>query len=172
MDSDEATTLLPELLREVFPGRFRPARGGSVPDYPDAWLIEEDGALGFVKVARTQRPFIWIRVGAAVDIPLAEALAYFVACANKDLQAGRAYMRYGEHLALVAVDETVTTAPLSRQSHESVQDLVSRLDLSLDHARTLQYWILERYGGRPFSGDDWALLVPDLEETALEPRPR
>jgi hypothetical protein len=172
MDSDEATILLHELLGEVFAGRLRPASGRSVPDYPGAWLVEEDGALAFVKVASTESPFIWIRVGAAVDIPLVDALAYFVACANKDLQVGRAYMRYGDQVALVAVDECITTAPISRQSHESMQDVVTRLDFSLDHARTLQYWILQQYGGRPFSGDDWALLVPDVEEVALDPRPR
>ncbi|MDQ6804046.1 MAG: hypothetical protein M3065_03555 [Actinomycetota bacterium] len=171
MDSDEATTLLPELLREVYPGKSRPARGDSIPDYPDAWLLEEDGALGFVKIASPQSPFIWIRVGAAIDIPRVDELAYFVACANKDLQAGRAYMRYGDQVALVAVDESISTAPLSQQSPESMQDVVTRLDFTLDHARTLQYWILQRYGGRPFSGDDWALLVPDDEETVLSPRP-
>ena len=171
MDSNEATTLLGELLGEVFPGRIRPAGGRSVPDYPGAWLLEEDGALAFLKVASGEKPFIWIRVGAALDIPLVDALAYFVACANKDLRAGRAYLRYGDRVALVAVDECIATDPISRQSHESMQDVVTRLDFSLDHARTLQYWILGQYGGRPFSGDDWALLVPDLEEVALEPRP-
>jgi hypothetical protein len=171
MDADEVAGLVPELLGNFYQGKYRPAAGGAWPDYPGGWILEEDGAFCFIKTAGARMPFIWIRVGAAIDIPRDDALAYYVACANKDLQAGRAYMRYGEEHALVVVDESVSAAPISRQWAASVQEVLTRLDLCLEHARDLQHWILERFGGRPFTGDDWGLLTPDLEGTVLQKRP-
>jgi len=171
MDAEEVTALIPELLGDVYPGKYRPALGEEVPDYPGGWILEEDGAFCFMKAGGTRLPFIWIRVGAAIEIPRNDELAYYVACANKDLQAGRAYMRYGEQYALVVVDESVFAAPISRQFPATMQGVVTRLDFSLEHARDLQHWIFERFGGRPFAGDDWMHLVPDLEGTVLEKRP-
>lgn len=171
MDANEVAAWVPELLGDIYPGKHRPAVGEEIPDYPGGWILEEDGAFCFIKTAGTRLPFIWIRVGAAIEIPRDDALAYYVATANKDLQAGRAYMRYGEQYALVAVDESISASPLSRQSAASLQDVVTRIDLSLEHARDLQYWIFERFGGRPLAGDDWMHLTPDLEGTVLEKRP-
>jgi hypothetical protein len=48
---------------------------------------------------------------------------------------------------------------------------VTRLDCALGHAKNLQWAIFERFGGRRFEGEDWAMLVPDLEGTVLEARP-
>jgi hypothetical protein len=171
MDADQAAALIPELLEKVYPGKYRPATGEVIPDYPGGWLLEDDGAFCFLKAAGTRLPFIWIRVGVAIEIPRDDALAYYVATANKDLQAGRAYMRYGEEFALVVVDESIFAAPVSWQFPASVQGVVTRLDFSLEHARDLQHWIFKRFGGRRFAGDDWMHLAPDLEGTVLEKRP-
>ncbi|MGH2911747.1 MAG: hypothetical protein ACRDJ3_04650, partial [Solirubrobacteraceae bacterium] len=105
MDNEEAAALIPRLLGDLYPGQFRPATDDVMPDYPGGWILEDDGALCFMKVSRTKRPFIWIRVGAAVEIPRSDDLAFYVACANKDLVAGRAYLRYGDQFGLVAIDE-------------------------------------------------------------------
>ena len=171
MDSDQLAALIPELLGDVYPGRDRRAVGEDIPDYPGGWLLEDDGAFCFIKAGGTKLPFIWIRVGVAIEIPRDDALAYYVATVNKDLQAGRAYMRYGEQYALVVVDESIFAGAISRQFPPSLQAVVTRLDFSLEHARDLQYGIFERFGGRRFAGDDWMHLVPDLEGTVLERRP-
>jgi hypothetical protein len=59
-----------------------------------------------------------------------------------------------------------------------MQEVVTRLDFALEHARdlleharNLQWSIFQRFGGRPFASDEWYLLVPDLEGTVLEERP-
>jgi hypothetical protein len=77
-------------------------------------------------------------------------------------------MRYGEQYAFVVVDENIFAASISRQFTPSIQQVVTRLDFSLEHARDLQHSILQRFGGRPFAGDDWMHLTPDLEGTVLE----
>lgn len=171
MDVDETAELLPELLRDLYAGKYRPAGGGALPDYPGGWILEDAGAFCFIKTAHARRPFIWIRAGAAIEIPRSNDLAFFVACANKDLVAGRAYLRHGEQFALVAVDESISAVPISRAFSPSIQEVVTRLDFALQHARDLQWAIFERFGGREFSGDDWGNLVPDLEGTVLETRP-
>lgn len=171
MDRDEAEVLLPEMLGTVYAGKHRPATGAAMPDYPGGWLVEDDGVLAFLKIARTKKPLIWIRIGAALEIPTTSELAFYVACANKDLVAGRAYLRYGEQHAFVGVDESIFVEGISRAHVPSMQEVVTRLDFALDHARDLQWSILERFGGRPFADNEWYLLMPDLEGTALEKRP-
>ncbi|HTA34801.1 MAG TPA: hypothetical protein VK721_15375 [Solirubrobacteraceae bacterium] len=172
MDHDEAEALIPEMLGMLYEGKYRPATDAALfPEYPGGWLLEDDGALAFLKVSRTRKPFVWMRIGAAIEIPTSSELAFYVACANKDLVAGRAYLRYGEPHAFVAVDESVFTETISRVYPPTMQEVVTRLDFALEHARDLQWWILEKFGGRPFSNDDWYLLAPDLEGTALEKRP-
>ena len=109
-------------------------------------------------------------VGAAIEIPRGNEFAFYVACANKDLMAGRAYLRYGEEHALMALDENIPLSGISREFPPSLQDIVNRLYLVLEHARDLQYWVLERFGGRRFLGDEWFMLVPGLEGTVLEKR--
>jgi hypothetical protein len=52
-----------------------------------------------------------------------------------------------------------------------MQEVIRRFDFALEHARDLQYWIIEKFGGRPFAPDEWYLLAPDLEGTVLEKRP-
>ncbi len=51
-----------------------------------------------------------------------------------------------------------------------MQEVVTRLDFALEHARDLQWTILEKFRGRRFADDEWYLLVPDLEGTVLEKR--
>jgi hypothetical protein len=171
MDLDEAVALIPEMLGVLYAGKYGPATDAVVPDYPGGWVVEDDGVLAFLKVARTRQPFIWIRIGVALEIPTSSDLAFYVACANKDLVAGRAYLRYGDQHAFVGIDESISVEAISRAHQPSMQEVVTRLDVALEHARDLQWWISEKFGGRPFAGDEWYLLVPDLEGTVLEKRP-
>lgn len=171
MEFDEAGALIPEMLGTLYAGKYRAATDAVVPDYPGGWVVEDGGVLAFLKVARTRKPFIWVRVGVALEIPTSSDLAFYVACANKDLVAGRAYLRYGEQHAFVGIDDSIAAEAISRAHQPTMQEVVTRLDFALEHARDLQWWILERFGGRPFAGDEWYLLVPDLEGTVLEKRP-
>jgi hypothetical protein len=171
MDFEEANNLLPEMLGNLYGQNHRPATDEVMPHYPGGWIIEEDGVTAFLKVSRTKKPFFWVRVGAALEIPTSSDLAFYVACANKDLVAGRAYLRYGEQHAFVGVDESIFIEAIARSHPPSMQEIVTRIDFALDHARNLQWWIKEKFGGRPFASDEWYLLVPDLEGTVLEARP-
>jgi hypothetical protein len=171
MDHDEAGALIPEMLGTLYADKYRPATDAVVPDYPGGWLVEDDGVLAFLKIARTKKPFIWIRIGAALEIPTSSELAFYVACANKDLVAGRAYLRYGDQHAFVGIDESIFIETISRAHTPSMQEVVTRFDFALEHARDLQWSIFERFGGRLFASDEWYLLVPDLEGTVLEKRP-
>ena len=172
MDPEEANALLPELLGTLFPGQYRPARDEAIPaDGPGGWVLEDEGALCLLRLSQTARPFIWIRVGAAIEIPTHSDLPVYVACANKDLVAGRAYLRYGEQFSLVAVDESIPIDAISQTFQPSIQAAVTRLDFALDHARDLQWSIVKRFGGRPFGSDEWFNLRPEFEGTALEKRP-
>ena len=85
----------------------------------------------------------------------ATSLIHFgdVACVNKDLEAGRAYLGYGEDLALVAIDETVQASALSYGFEPSLEDLTRRFEQSLKQARTLGTEIIDRFGGRRFVRD-------------------
>ncbi|HEX3692855.1 MAG TPA: hypothetical protein VHU13_05880 [Solirubrobacteraceae bacterium] len=171
MDLDEADALIPEMLGSLYGSKYRPATDAVVPDYPSGWVVEENGVLAFLKMARSRKPFLWIRIGAAIEIPTSGELAFYVACANKDFVAGRAYLRYGDQHAFVGVDESIFAETISRDHPASMQNVVTRFDFALEHARDLQWNIFERFGGRVFADDEWYLLVPDLEGTALEKRP-
>jgi hypothetical protein len=157
MTGAEAAELLPRLLEARYPDEYE--RVDDVVAPPGSWLLRHDGGFCFLRVTDTRAPFIWIRAGVAIEIPRSSALADRVACANKDLVVGRAYMGYGEQVALVAVDETVFASSLSLDFQPSIQDLVNRLDTALLHARELSAQILEAHGGRPFAGADWIHLV-------------
>jgi hypothetical protein len=171
MDLNEAQNLIPEMLGSLYEGKYRPAADGVMPDYPGGWVLEDDGVLAFLKASRTKNPFLWVRIGAALEIPTSSDLAFYVACANKDLVAGRAYLRYGNQHAFVGIDEAIFAETISRTHLPSMQEVVRRIDFALEHARDLQWWIVERFGGRSFAADEWYLLAPDLEGTVLEKRP-
>lgn len=171
MDRDEAESLIPEMLGLLYAGKYRPATDDVVPDYPGGWVVDDDGVTAFMKVSRTKKPFIWVRVGVAIEIPTSSELAFYVACANKDLAAGRAYLRYGDQHAFVGVDESIFIESISRAHPPTMQEVVTRLDFALEHARNLQWWICEKFGGRPFASNEWYLLMPDLEGTVLVQRP-
>jgi len=78
--------------------------------------------------------------------------------ANKDLVVGRAYLAYGDDIAMVALDESIFGAYLSVQYQPSMQDVVNRLETSFQHTSEWSKAIRERFGGRPFTVDDWALM--------------
>ncbi len=171
MDVPEAEALIPEILGSFYQGKYRPAVEDNVPEYEGAWVVEDDGVLAFLRASGNRNPLIWIRIGAAIEIPTSSDLAFYTACANKDLVAGRAYLRYGEQHALVGVDESIFATTISREHRPTMQEVIRRFDFALEHARDLQYWIIEKFGGRPFAPDEWYLLAPDLEGTVLEKRP-
>jgi hypothetical protein len=159
MGADDLTRLVPELLDIRYPGQRREPDPVEVLMKPNGWALEQEEALCFIRVAGTEHPFIWIKVGAAIAVPKSAELAYRVACVNKDLEAGRAYLGYGEDLALVAIDETVQASALSYEFEPSLEDLTRRFEQSLKQARTLGAEIIDRFGGRRFVRDDLVQLA-------------
>jgi hypothetical protein len=112
-----------------------------------------------MRVSRGGNGFLWIKCGIGHAIPRSEGLALHVAAANKDLIVGRAYLAYGDELAMVVLDETIFAPPIDLAYDPSIQDLVDRVETSMTHARQLREDVLGRFGGQPFADDDWMLLA-------------
>jgi hypothetical protein len=157
MNADEVAALVPQLLEGRYPGKCRQVDDVVAP--PGSWLLEDEDIFGLVRATDTSSPFIWIKLGVAIEIPRTSELAHHVACANKQLVTGRAYLAYGEHVALVVVDETVFASSLSWDFQPSIQDLVNRLETSMTHARAMRKDLLGQFGGRPFAREDWIHLA-------------
>ncbi len=153
MDADQIAALVPGLLQARYPGTHREAEPAESPA-GSAWVLEHEDAVCLIRATRTGKPFVWLLVGVAVDIPRSSELAYYVACANQQLEVGRAYMGYGERFAMVVVDETVFASSLSWEFEPSIHDLITRLEGSITHAGDLGVDILKRFGGRRFTRDD------------------
>lgn len=157
MNGKEITNLVAEIAKSRF------ASSHWQPSPPElaggGFILEPEGAYCLIRASDTSNPFIWMKAGVALDIPRNDALAYFVATANKDLVVGRAYLAYGDQVAMVVLDETVFAAALAWEHQPSMVDLVTRLDNLLTEARAMQLKILERFGGRPFASDDWSFLI-------------
>jgi hypothetical protein len=111
-----------------------------------------------VRAAQTTHPFILIRGGIAQEIPRSEALALHVAGSNKNLVVGRAYLAHGDDVAMVVFDEAIFGAYLSLQYEPSVHDVVNRFETSIQYTSEWSKTIREKFGGRPFALDDWALM--------------
>lgn len=78
-------------------------------------LLPTRGAIVWVgSPPDRSNPFIWIKFGVALEIPRSSELAYHVACANKQLVVGRAYLGYGDEVAMVVMDETSTKTSIAR----------------------------------------------------------
>lgn len=159
MEHDDLISLLPQLLDVRYPGQRRRPEPVEVLMMEHGWVLEQDEALCFIRPGGTDHPFIWIKVGAAIEVPKSPELAYYIACANKDLEAGRAYLAYGEQFAFIAIDETVRGSALSYEFEPSLEDLTRRFEQSLEHARRLGGEVIDRFGGRRFARDDLVQLV-------------
>jgi hypothetical protein len=97
--------------------------------------------------------------GVAIEIPRSEELAYYVACENKEIMAGRAYMGYGNEFALVVVEEVVWGRALSWDFEPGLSDMVTRFEYVLRQAGEMRAVILERFGGRPCRDDELLHIV-------------
>jgi hypothetical protein len=159
VNAEQIEALIPELLENRYPGQYRNAMETGFPELPGGWVVEPGGLVCLVRSAGTSNPFIWIKIGVAIEVPRSPELAYYVAAANKKLDVGRAYMGYGDDLALVVMDETVFAASLSWQFEPSVSDVLSRFQASLTQARNMAEEIFERFGGRSFASDEWMHLA-------------
>lgn len=122
------------------------------------WILNLDDCVVLVRASQASHPFILIRGGIAHAIPRSEALALHVASGNKDLMVGRTYMGYGDDVAIVVFDEAIVGAYLSLQYEPSVHDVVNRFEMSVQYTSEWSKKVLEKFGGQPFTADDWHLL--------------
>lgn len=160
MNREEMEQFLPELLGARYPGLAQKMGEDGGPGLPglDGWILSFDGCILTARVSRSTHPFIWIRGGLAHAIPRSEALALRVAAGNKDLVVGRLYMAYGDDLAMVVFDESVMGGYLSMQHEPSIEDVVNKLETSIQYTKEWAKTISEEFGGQPFTADDWHLL--------------
>ncbi len=162
MNADEAAALVPQLLEARYPGRSRRVGFGELPPGladPGGWVLELDGVFGFARAAGASDPFIWLQFGIAQAIPRTNELAFYVAAANKKLSIGRLFLAYGDQIALVVFDETIFAHAISFEYQPSMQDLVNRLEASISYARDFGAEVRQRFGGSPFTSEDWMLLT-------------
>lgn len=161
MNAEELEKFVPDLLGARYPGRAREVGKLGVPDLPSdgSWILELDDCILTVRAAKVTHPFIWIRGGISHALPRSEELALRVAAGNKDLVVGRLYMAYGDDVAMVVFDETIFGGYLSLQYQPSIEDIVNRLETSIQHTNEWAKRIREEFGGRIFTADDWHLLA-------------
>ena len=161
MNVDEATELLPQILNANFEGQVRRVGPAPPPGMQDigGWVVENAETYCFCRVSRGGEGFIWIRAGIALAIPRSNDIGWFVATANRDLVIGRAYVAAGEEMAMVVVEDITFIAALSWSHQATFTDLAGRILTAVSHAEQLRRDTLERFGGRPFGGDDWQLLM-------------
>jgi hypothetical protein len=160
VNHEELERFLPELLEARYPGQAQKMGGDDGLGLPgiEGWLLRFDGCVLTARVSRSTHPFIWIRGGVAHAIPRSEALALRVAVGNKDLVVGRLYLAYGDEQAMVVFDETVFGGYLSLEYEPSIQDVVNKLETSIQYTTEWAKTIREEFGGQAFTADDWHLL--------------
>ena len=157
IDGEQLKRFVPDLLEARYPGRSRevePATG----DGQFGWILELDDCVVLARAAQTSHPFILVRGGIAHAIPRTDALALHVAARNKDLVVGRVYLAYGDDIAMVVFDEAIFGAYLSLEYEPSVQDVVNRFETSVQYTAEWAKEIREKFGGQPFTVDDWHLM--------------
>lgn len=152
-----------ELLREFVQGRYsesgRDLGDDFLPGISGGWLIEHEGGICLLRVPDVEQTIVTIRAGVAVEIPRCEELAYHVACANKQIMVGRAFMGYGDEFALVVLEDIVRGRAISWDFEPSIEDVVSRFEYVIQQSSEMRKSILERFGGRTFRDEDTMLLV-------------
>jgi hypothetical protein len=60
---------------------------------------------------------------------------------------------------MVVFDEAIFSDYLSNDYMPSMQDLVTRLETSLEYTAQWSKEIREKFGGRPFAAGDWMLMA-------------
>ena len=159
MNGEDLKQFVPELLEARYPGRSKEAAPESDVGAGNlGWLLELDDCMVLVRASQTSSPFILIRGGIAHGIPRTDALAVEVAAGNKDLVVGRLYMAYGDDVAMVVFDEAIFADYLSPQYEPSMRDVVNRFETSLQYTSQWTKTILDKFGGQPFSAEDWVLM--------------
>ena len=160
-DREAARELLRGIVEERYPSTDyrRLVEDDFLPGFSGGWVLEHEGGFCLMRVPSVDPTIISIRAGAAVEIPRSEELAYYVACENKKVMAGRAYLGYGEAVAMVVVEEVVWGRALSWGFDPSLSDMLGRFESVMKKANEIRSVLLPRFGGRPFAGDDWMHLV-------------
>lgn len=153
MDRDELTRFLPVLLANFDPRSITSEDGSHY-----GWLIEAEDAVVLVRASLSDVPFIWIQGGIAFGVPTSAALAFYIASRNRVLEVGRVYMDHSEDAAMVVFDETIFAAPISPEHRPSMQDAWDRVNTSVLQTVEWSRDIRERFGGHPFTGEDWVLM--------------
>jgi hypothetical protein len=95
------------VLGEMMEASYRKLEEDFFPGFPGGWLLEHQGGYCLLRVPNIEDTIISARAGVAIEIPRSEELAYYVACENKQIMAGRVYMGYGDELALLVLEEIV-----------------------------------------------------------------
>jgi hypothetical protein len=155
MDKQQLSELLATMLENRYPGQYRKAFEDAPPGVDNGWVLEQDGLVCLARPAGANHPFVWQRIGVAIEIPLTAELAFYVAAKNKSLDVGRAYMDAGDGVALVVMDETLFGAAIAWEFQPSIDAFLSHFQTAFTQARSMQAEIFERYGGRQFAGGDW-----------------
>lgn len=161
MNADEATEVLPQILEANFESQVRRVGPNIPPGMQDVggWLVQVDDAYCFCRVGRGGPGFIWVRLGIAHAIPKSCDLAFLVATGNRELEVGRAYLAAGEDIAMVVIEDTMFIPAMSWEHQATFTDVASRIVTAVGHAGQLRREILTRFGGLPFDGEDWNLLI-------------
>jgi hypothetical protein len=159
VNGEELKAFVPELLEARYPGRSRGVVPGSESVSADlGWVLELDDCFVLVRASQASSPFIWIRGGIAHGIPKTDALVWDIAAGNKDLVVGRIYVAYGDDFATVVFDESIFAGYLSLEYQPSMEDVVNRFETSVQYTSQWTKTVREKFGGRPFSAEDWVLM--------------
>jgi hypothetical protein len=161
MNRSELERFASELLQARYPAETRKMGEENGPGLPGlgGWMLVFDECILTVSVSQSQHPFIWLRGGIAHAVPRSEELALRVAAGNKELVVGRLCMAYGDDIAMVIFDETVFGAYLSMEYEPSIQDVVNKLETSVEYTKDWTKKVRLEFGGQGFTPDDWHLLT-------------
>lgn len=122
------------------------------------WVLELEDCFLLVRASQASNPFIWIKGGIAHGIPKTNSLAWAIAAGNRDLVVGRLCVAYGDDLAMVVFDESIFAGYISPEYQPSMQDVVNRFETSVQYTSQWTKTVREKFGGRPFSAEDWVLM--------------
>lgn len=159
-DAEQARDLLRKVVEERYPAEsYRKLGEDFFPGFPGGWLLQHEGSYCLLRVPNVSETIISIRASVAIEIPRSEELAYYVACENKQIMAGRAYMGYGDEFALIVLEEIVWGRALSWDFEPSLEDMLNRFRYVIRQASKMQSAVFERFGGRPFREEEGIHMI-------------
>jgi hypothetical protein len=159
-DAEQARDLLRKVIEERYPAEsYRKLGEEFFAGFPGGWLLQHEGSYCLLRVPDVQETIISIRAGVAIEIPRSEELAYYVACENKQIMAGRAYMGYGDEFALIVLEEIVRGRALSWDFEPSLEDMLTRFRYVIRQAGEMKSAVLERFGGRSFREEEGIHMI-------------